>query len=108
VNGMTFGKATTGYVLDNGDVHGVIDLEGNFTMRGTVVTSANATITDQRGKIFRFNGEAISTNPWSPCPNALYAQSMMRWDHGGMTGYGTLQQGLDRGYLTKNRDFFKI
>jgi hypothetical protein len=33
---------------------------------------------------------------------------MMRWDHGGMTGYGTLQQGLDRGYLTKNRDFFQL
>ena len=108
VNGMRFGKVITGYILDNGDVYGVTALEGDFTMRGVVVTSASAAITDARGKVFRFSGEAISTNPWSPCPNALYAQSMMRWDHGGITGYGTLQQGLDRGYLTKNRDFFKL
>jgi hypothetical protein len=108
VNGMKFGSAITGYILDNGAVHGVTAIEGDFTMRGVVVTSVNAVITDERGKVFRFTGEAISTSPWAPCPNALYAQSMMRWDHGGMTGYGTLQQGLDRGYLNKHRDFFKI
>jgi hypothetical protein len=98
----------SGYILDQGEVHGMTALEGDFTMRGVVVTSANATITDARGKTFRFTGTALSTIPWAPCPNALYAQSMMRWEYEGQTGYGTLQQGLDRGYLTKNRDLFKI
>jgi hypothetical protein len=32
----------------------------------------------------------------------------MRWSHEGKTGYGVHQQGLDRGYLTKNRDLFRI
>ncbi len=108
VNEMSFGRVMSGYILDDGVVHGVTALEGDFTMRGVVVTSANATITDERGKSFSFAGTALSTNPWSPCPNALYAQSMMRWEHEGKAGFGTLQQGLDRGYLTKNRDFFKI
>jgi hypothetical protein len=107
VKGMQFGKVISGYILDKGEVHGVTALEGDFKMSGVVVTQANVKITDARGKIFNFHGDATSTNPWSPCPNALYAQSMMRWHHEGMTGYGTLQQGLDRGYLTKNRDFFK-
>jgi hypothetical protein len=101
-----FIKLASGYVLDQGEVRGLVDIVGSFTMDGIMTTSVDATVTDARGKSFSFIGEAINASPWAPCPNAVYAQSYMRWNHAGQTGYGVHQQGLDRGYLTKNRDAF--
>jgi hypothetical protein len=95
-------------VLDKGEVHGLVDISGSFAMEGIMTQNVDATVTDTRGKQFRFTGEAINATPWAPAPNAVYAQSYMRWDDGQKTGYGVHQQGLDRGYLTKHRDAFKI
>jgi hypothetical protein len=103
-----FGKLNSGYILDHGEVHGLVDLQGSFTMNGIMTRTVDATVTDARGKTFHFTGEAVNASPWAPCPNAVYAQSYMRWSHEGKTGYGVHQQGLDRGYLTKHRDVFKI
>jgi hypothetical protein len=103
-----FGGLVSGYLLDKGEVHGLVDITGSFMMEGIMTRTVDATVIDVRGKAFRFTGEAINASPWAPAPNSVYAQSYIRWDHGGMTGYGAHQQGLDRGYLTKHRDVFKI
>ncbi len=103
-----FGKLNSGYVLDHGEVHGLVDLQGSFTMEGIMTKTVDVTMTDVRGKQFHVIGEAINASPWAPAPNSVYAQSYIRWSHAGKTGYGVHQQGLDRGYLTKHRDVFKI
>jgi hypothetical protein len=107
-NHKTFINAISGYVLDEGEVHGIVDIAGSFAMRGIMTTGVDVLITDVRGKTFRFVGEAVNSAPWAPCPNAVYAQSFIKWDHDGRVGYGDHQHGLDRGYLTKHRDAFAL
>ncbi len=103
-----FIKLISGYVLDKGIVSGLVDIAGSFVMDGIMTRTVDATVTDSSGRKLHFAGTAINSSPWAPAPNAVYAQAYMRWEHDGKTGHGVHQQGLDRGYLTKNRDRFLL
>jgi hypothetical protein len=100
----TFGKALSGYVLENRKVTGLAEVSGGFSAIGVVTTGVDVQITDARGKQFHMVGVALNGAPWAPVPSALYTQSYMRWVCDGRVGYGVSQQSIDRGYATLHRD----
>lgn len=104
VSSNEYGKPITGYVLEKGKVYGLTDISGRFSNIGLLTVGNTVDVTDSRGKRFRMVGTAVNAAPWAPYPSAVYSQSYMRWDCEGRTGYGVLQHGMSRAYLTRHRD----
>lgn len=94
----------SGYVLDKGEVFGLVDSKGQQEYRRAVPVGGELTVTDVRGKSFAMTYSAINSNYWAPYPSNTFLQSYMRVNHAGNIGYGVQQIGLSRAYLTRHRD----
>ena len=103
-----FGKLISGYVLENGTVHGLVSVSGRSERRGAYPMSSEIEVVDVRGKRFRFTGATINAGPWGPYPSVLYLQCFMRWNMDGLIGYGVQQDVLSRAYMSRNRDALAI
>ena len=99
-----FGGLISGYVLDQGKVSGLVDIEGTTETLGIYPMSSRVKVTDVAGRQYEFTTATINASPWAPYPSLLFLQSFMRWNIGGRIGYGTRQDVLSRAYLTRNRD----
>lgn len=98
-----FGALISGYVLEDGKVHGLVKGSGRAARLNSLPMSNSVEVTDIRGKTFRFNAAAVNAAPWAPFPSMLYSQSLMRWTHEGQVGWGIQQDVISRAYMTRNR-----
>jgi hypothetical protein len=97
------GKLISGYVLENGNVYGLTDLEGHTTYRGILPISMSFKATDIRGRSFAIDAEALNAAPWAPYPSMVFARSLMKWTTDGKVGFGSRQDVFSRASLTRNR-----
>jgi hypothetical protein len=98
-----FGKLISGYVLENGAVHGLVSVAGRSERHGPYPMSSIVEVEDVRGKRFRFTGATMNAGPWAPYPSIVYYQCFMRWNLDGLIGYGIQQDVISRAYLTRHR-----
>jgi hypothetical protein len=49
-------------------------------------------VEDKRGRSHRFTGTAFTSNPWSPWPYLFATHTFMRWELGGVVGWGEIQE----------------
>ena len=98
------GPHVSGYVLENGKVHGIVDSKGSQEYRRSVPIGGELSVTDVRGRTFHLTYSALNSNYWAPYPSNTYLQAYMRVNCEGRIGYGVQQMGLSRAYLTRNRD----
>ncbi len=101
---LAFGTLISGYVLDDGAVHGLVSMEGRSERTGQLPLSTVVSVTDVRGKRYTMTGAAMNGAPWAPYPSLVYTQCLMRWNLDGRIGYGVQQDVMSRAYLTRHRD----
>ena len=104
----TLGPHVSGYVLDRGEVFGLVSSEGEQEYMGAMAMGGRLSVTDVRGKRFDLTYSTVNGCYWAPCPSNTYLQSSLRVTcqapDGLYLGHGVQQIGLSRGYLTRNRD----
>ncbi|MGD9661483.1 MAG: hypothetical protein AB7U63_09430 [Porticoccaceae bacterium] len=103
-NEQGFGSLISGYVLENGEISGLVAAEGEVERQGLLPMSSRLRVTDQKGRSFDLTAAAINGCIWAPYPSLVYAQSFMRWNCRGEIGYGIQQDVISRAYLTRHRD----
>lgn len=77
-----------GYVLEDGKVYGLTDVELVNTRLGGVVTSMEMKMTDIRGKLFHMHAIADVGAPWNAYAATMTYTSQMKWLYGDRIGYG--------------------
>ena len=103
-NRNEMGPHVSGYVLEKGQVYGIVSSEGEQEYQAAMPMGGRLSVTDIRGKNFAFTYSTVNGCYWAPCPSNTYLQSSLRVAHGDMIGSGVQQLGLSRAYLTRNRD----
>lgn len=98
-----FGALISGYVLEDGEVYGLVNARGTVERQGIFPMANVFEVTDTRGKTFQFTGATINAAPWAPFPSMIYTQAYQRWNHCGEIGWGVQQDVLSRSYLTRHR-----
>lgn len=101
---LRFGTIMSGYVLDHGEVFGLVDGHGASKRDGVQAISSEVEVADTRGHHYAFAGTAKNASRWSPYSSLIYHQSLMAWTLDGQVGYGIQQDVVARNYLTRNRD----
>ena len=81
-----------GYVLDNGEVYGVADLELTNTRLGAVVTAMDMRVTDVRGKVFHLRGWMDIGAPWNAYAATVTYTGEMTWLLDDRQGYGCVME----------------
>jgi len=79
-----------GYVLDEGQVYGLTDMELTNTRIGIAVVGMDMKVTDVRGKVFHLHAMADVVGPWN-----AYAATVTwtaQWLLGGQVGYGCVME----------------
>lgn len=97
------GTLVSGYVLENGAVHGLVEGRGSAVRLNALPLSVEAAFVDRRGRRFVLSGAAVNACAWAPFPSLIYPQSLMRWSCEGRTGWGIHQEIISRAYMTRNR-----
>ena len=78
-----------GYVMENGQVYGLTDLQLTTHRIGAVIQSVEFTATDKRGKKFHAHGMAEVGGPWICYVASLVYAAQCRWTlDDGRAGYG--------------------
>lgn len=102
------GPHVSGYVLDKGEVYGLVSSKGDQDYMGAMPMGGQLSVTDTRGARFDLTYSTTNGCYWAPCPSNTYLQSSLRVTcmapDGLYNGYGVQQLGLSRAYLTRNRD----
>lgn len=102
------GPHVSGYVLDKGEIFGIVSSEGEQEYMGAMPMGGRLSVTDVRGKTFDLTYSTVNGCYWAPCPSNTYLQSSMRvtcvGPDGVVAGHGVQQLGLSRAYLTRHRD----
>ena len=91
-----------GYVLEDGQQHGIHTLEISTTRLGTTPTSMHMTITDVRGRSWSLVGTPDVGAPWNIYATTCWT-GLMRWHLGGRTGYGVVMEVLPMKTLNRLR-----
>lgn len=81
-----------GYLLEDGEVHAIMDVEMQTTRLGTAVIAVDAKVTDQRGKSWQLRGIPLCGGPWRAYSNAVCWIGLVRWELDGTIGHGSLQE----------------
>lgn len=91
-----------GYVMERGQVYGLVDLQMEMTHVGSTPVAIDVTLTDCRGRRFRLHGAAQVGAPWV-CYTSLWVYAvMMRWQlEDGRTGHGMVQETQSMQALTR-------
>lgn len=93
-----------GYVLEQGEVHGLTDLKLRSTRVGSVISGMQVEATDKRGLVWRMSGTAEVGAPWVPYTCTMLYAAMMRWTlSDGRVGYGMAQENQSLQALTRRR-----
>lgn len=92
-----------GYVLEDGEVHGVADTELVVTRSGVMVAAMDMKVTDVRGKVFRLHALPDVGAPWNAYAATVTYTAMMRWLYGDRTGYGCVMETWGLAALTRRR-----
>jgi hypothetical protein len=98
------GPHVSGYVLDQGELFGIVSSEGSQEYRHVMPMGGQLSVTDVRGKRFDVTYSTVNGCYWAPAPSNTYLQSSMRTQCNGLIGHGVQQLGLSRAYLTRHRD----
>lgn len=98
------GPHVSGYVLENGQIFGLVDSEGTQEYHHLMPMGGRLSVVDTRGKRFEVTYSTVNGCYWAPCPSNTYLQSSLRTQCNGMVGHGVQQLGLSRAYLTRHRD----
>ncbi|MCW2758391.1 MAG: hypothetical protein JWO46_2137 [Nocardioidaceae bacterium] len=86
---VTYEALRFGYVLDHGEVHGLVDASVETIRVDMVPVSTVVRAKDVRGRSYTFYGEAIASHPFqqfNPCSMAW--QTLYRYHDGDALGYG--------------------
>lgn len=87
-----------GYVLEDGEVHGLKAGQGTTSRKGWFPEEKVIEVTDKRDRTWWLRGEALTSFPWHAWPNVTGFNALMRWeDRDGRRGLGETQDflGLD-------------
>jgi hypothetical protein len=93
-----------GYVLEDGRITGLSDLDLRVTRQGTLPIAIEASATDANGRVITLNGAAQLAAPWTPYTCVLLGVALMRWTlPDGRVGYGHVQEVYPLDMLTRLR-----
>lgn len=81
-----------GYLLDKGKVHALVELEMTTTRVGIVPFSIDVLATDQRGNKYQLRGTPLAGAPWRAYSTCICWIGLIRWEHSGKIGHGSLQE----------------
>ena len=95
-------KLAHGYVLEDGEMYGVQDLELTTTRIGVTIAAMDMKVTDVRGKVFHLYAMADVGAPWNIYTTVCYT-ALMRWVLDGRVGYGVVMEVLPIPELTRRR-----
>lgn len=103
------GPHISGYVLEAGQVHGLVSSEGEQDYMGAMSMGGTLSVTDVRGRTYRLDHATTNGAYWAPCPSNTYLQSSLRVtcltpEGTTLRGHGVQQIGLSRAYLCRHRD----
>ncbi|MCZ4590303.1 hypothetical protein O4328_42955 [Rhodococcus opacus] len=100
----SLGPHVSGYVFEDGEIFGIVDSSGIQEYHRATPMGGEIEVTDVRGKKFSVTYSTLNACYWAPYPSNTYVQAFLRANHNGQRGCGTVQIGLSRAYLTRNRD----
>lgn len=95
---VRYEKLRFGFVVENGEVHPVVDADIRAEHTQLLAINNHIRITDARGKEYEFFGTAISSHPWYNFnPSHVSYQGVFRYHWGDKVGYGEMADiyGLD-------------
>jgi hypothetical protein len=76
-----------GYVVENGDVTGLVAAEVVGENAGMLGTYRVVRVRDAKGREWEMHGAALAAAPWhTACPSFISYQSLYRWTMGARTG----------------------
>jgi hypothetical protein len=82
-------SVTHGYVLENGQVHGLTGGSGTTTSDGWYPAVKDLVLTDRRGTEWRLRGQARTSFPLQAWPDIVFFNALMDWTgQDGRTGVG--------------------
>jgi hypothetical protein len=94
-------RLTHGYILEDGEVHGLKAGAGKTVRTGWYPEEKVLEVTDRRDRTWNFRGQALTAFPWQAWPNVVGFNALMRWeDQNGRTGMGETQDFLGLETLT--------
>ncbi len=99
-----FGGLISGYVLEDGEMHGLVEITGRSERSGMYAMSTILEVVDVRGHRYEITGATMNAGPLGPWPAVLYVQHFMRWNYNGKIGYGVQTDGITRAYASRHRD----
>jgi hypothetical protein len=91
----SYGPLAHGYVLENGNVYGLVSGHGNARREHGQQMTMTIEVRDVRGRTLQLNGHAIATYPWTPWPAVVAFHSLNEWSLGGRLGYGECMDVFD-------------
>ncbi len=92
-----------GYILQDGEVHGLVDCELTVTRSGLMVAALELAMTDVRGEVFHMHALPDVGAPWSAYAATVTYTGMMRWLYKGRVGYGCVMETWGLAGLTRRR-----
>jgi hypothetical protein len=91
-----------GYVLEDGQVHGLTHLRLSVNRVGGFPIEVEAVATDIRGNETVLHGSAVAGGPWSPYTSTVLNAALMRWTlPNGRVGWGVVQENMAYRQLNK-------
>lgn len=86
---VSYDKLRFGFVMDKGEVFGLMDAEVKATRVDMLAMSCHIRATDRRGRTYELFGTAVGGHPWhSFNPSHVCYQVLMRYQLGSKVGYG--------------------
>ena len=97
-----YDKIRFGYVVEHGEVFGLIDGTIEAERVDMLAFSNHVTATDVRGRKHEFFGSAIAGHPWYTFnPSHVCYQSLFRYERGSAVGYGEMGDIFGLDYLAE-------
>ncbi len=99
---VRYDKIRFGYVVENGQVYGLVDGTVEAERVDMLAFSNRLTATDVRGRTYEFFGTAIAGHPWYTFnPSHVCYQSLFRYQQGDSVGYGEMGDIFGLDYLAE-------
>ncbi|MCW2581718.1 MAG: hypothetical protein JWQ53_508 [Klenkia sp.] len=92
-------QLTHGYVLDHGQVRGLVRGSGTTRRSGLYPEAITLEVEDETGRTWDVRGAALTTFPWQSQPGVVGHNSLLRWTVDGQTGYGECMDFVGMGEL---------